>query len=96
MSARHAPEVCALLRTQYPEKYQSMSLLCATAALHSSARIYKDAATLVDPDSGREWPALRAAEARAALEPIAPAEALAPLAQLPLRPGASPSVPPPA
>jgi fatty acid desaturase len=58
MSARHAPEVRAILRTLWPDKYQSMSLLRATAALHASARVYKDAATLIDPHSGREWPTL--------------------------------------
>jgi len=62
MSARHAPNVCALLRAHYPGRYQSMPLCRATAALHSSARVYKDATTLIDPRSGREWPALRESE----------------------------------
>ncbi|HET7545361.1 MAG TPA: acyl-CoA desaturase [Polyangiaceae bacterium] len=62
MSARHAPEVRALLLAHYPERYQSMPLCRATAALHRSARVYKDATTLIDPSSGREWPALRATE----------------------------------
>jgi fatty acid desaturase len=62
MSARHAPDVQALLRAHYPGRYQSLSLFHATAALHSSARVYKDATTLIDPTSGREWPALRATE----------------------------------
>ncbi|MEI9952949.1 MAG: acyl-CoA desaturase [Pseudomonadota bacterium] len=93
MSARHAPEVRALLRARYPGKYQSMSLLRATAALHSSARVYKDATTLVDPKSGREWPALHATEIGAPFEPVMLAERL-PLADLPLRPRSAPSVPP--
>jgi fatty acid desaturase len=94
MSARHAPEVRAVLRAQYPEKYQSMPLLRATAALHSGARIYKDASTLIDPNSGREWPTLRSIEAGAPLELAPPAAQPAPLAVLPLRPRSAPSVPP--
>jgi fatty acid desaturase len=77
MSARHAPEVRALLRARYPGKYQSMSLLRATAALHESARVYKDATTLFDPHSGREWPALHATDAAALLEPSTAAQQLA-------------------
>jgi fatty acid desaturase len=69
MSARHAPEVRALLRAHYPGRYQSMPLCRATAALHSSARIYKNATTLTDPNSGREWPALEATEPAQSLEP---------------------------
>jgi len=94
MSARHAAEVRHLLRTQYSGKYQSMSLLQATAALHGSARIYKDASTLVDPRSGREWPALQATEIDAPLEPITPSEHLAGLAHRPQRLQPAPSVPP--
>jgi fatty acid desaturase len=91
MSARHAPEVRALLRAHFPGKYQSMSLLRATAALHESARVYKDATTLVDPGSGREWPALHVTEASTPLESGAAAQQLA---QPALRPRLSPSDPP--
>jgi len=95
MSARHAPEVRALLRAHYPERYQSMPLLRATLALHSSARVYKDATTLVDPRSGREWPALNATPASAALSSAGvTGEHLAQLAATPLRPRGAPSVPP--
>ena len=58
MSTRHAPRVREILRARWPGKYQSMPLLDATAALHLSPRIYKDAATLIDPKSGNEWPTL--------------------------------------
>jgi len=92
MSARHAPQVHALLRVQYPGKYQSMPLFRATAALHGSARVYKDATTLVDPNSGREWPALHATKTYMPLEPLTPAEQLARPAP---PPNAAPSVPPP-
>jgi fatty acid desaturase len=91
MSARHAPEVRAALRAHYPGKYQSMPLLRATVALHGSARVYKDASTLVDPNSGREWPALHATETGVPLAPFIPPERLAPLG---LRPRSAPSDPP--
>ena len=94
MSARHAAEVRHLLRTQYSGKYQSMSLLQATAALHGSARIYKDASTLVDPRSGREWPALQATEIDAPLEPVILSQHLAGLAHPPQPLQPAPSVPP--
>ena len=101
MSARHAPEVRALLRAHYPGRYQALPLWRATAVLHSSARIYKDATTLVDPRSGREWAALRATQSSGQLEPVAVA---APLAQpthptqppLLLHPAASSAPPKPA
>lgn len=58
MSSRHAPAVCALLRRLWPERYQSMPLRTALRELHRTARIYKDATTLVDPRTGREYPTL--------------------------------------
>ena len=58
MSSRHAPEVRDLLRRAWPERYQSMPLHHALRALHETARVYKDATTLVDPRSGREFPTL--------------------------------------
>jgi len=95
MSARHAPEVRALLRARYPGRYQSMPLGRATAALHSSARVYKNATTLIDPNSGREWPVLQATEAFAE-EPLTPLTPRLSLARVPPAPGprSSPSVPP--
>jgi fatty acid desaturase len=58
MSARHAPEVRGLLQALWPGRYQSMSILRATAALHRSPRIYKTEHTLVDPGTSAEWPTL--------------------------------------
>ncbi len=66
MSTRHAPQVQRVLQALWPDKYQSMSLMRATAALHMSPRVYKDSATLVDPQSGLEWPTLR----QGAFEPM--------------------------
>ena len=54
MSSRHAPAVRALLRTHWPERYQSMSLPSALLRLHRTARVYKDHFTVVDPRTGRE------------------------------------------
>ncbi|MGE0545867.1 MAG: fatty acid desaturase [Kofleriaceae bacterium] len=58
MSSRHAPDVRALLREAWPGRYQSMPLLTALAGLHRTARVYKDAVTLIDPRTGREFPTL--------------------------------------
>jgi fatty acid desaturase len=66
MSARSAPLVREILRARWPERYQSMPLSRALHALHCSARVYKNQSTLIDPRSGREWPAL-APRARAHL-----------------------------
>jgi fatty acid desaturase len=69
MSSRHAPEVRAVLRRKWPGRYQSMPLRAALAALHRTARVYKDAVTLVDPRTGHEYETLRPTEAVPSLEP---------------------------
>jgi fatty acid desaturase len=58
MSSRHAPAVRTLLQERWPERYQTMPLTSALARLHCTARLYKDAVTLVDPFTGREYPTL--------------------------------------
>ena len=58
MSSRHAPEVRALLRARWPERYQSMSLVQALGAMARTGRVYKNATTLVEPRTGRESPTL--------------------------------------
>ena len=58
MSSRHARDVRALLRARWPERYQSMPLRAALRELHRTARVYKNATTLVDPCTGREYPTL--------------------------------------
>lgn len=58
MSSRHAHVVRALLQARWPERYQSMPLRKALGELHRTARIYKDAVTLIDPRTGREFPTL--------------------------------------
>ncbi|HTM44871.1 MAG TPA: acyl-CoA desaturase [Polyangiaceae bacterium] len=58
MSTRHAPTVRELIRRYWPERYQSMPLWRALQRLHGTARVYKDDTTLIDPISGKQWPAL--------------------------------------
>jgi fatty acid desaturase len=55
MSSRHARDVQALVQQQWPERYQAMELHDALRALHHTGRVYKDATTLLDPLSGREF-----------------------------------------
>ena len=59
MSSRHARSVRDVLRAKWPGRYQSMPLRRALGALHRTARIYKDAVTLVDPRTGREYATLQ-------------------------------------
>jgi fatty acid desaturase len=58
MSSRHAPLVRDVVRTRWPERYQSMPLVRALGELHRTSRVYKDAVTLVDPRTGEEYPTL--------------------------------------
>lgn len=58
MSSRHARLIRGLLRARWPERYQSMPLHRALAALHRTSRVYKDDVTLVDPRTGREFATL--------------------------------------
>jgi fatty acid desaturase len=58
MSSRHARSVRDVLRERWPLRYQSMTLRAALAELHRTARVYKDAVTLVDPTTGREYATL--------------------------------------
>jgi fatty acid desaturase len=58
MSTRHGPAVRDLVRAHWPGRYQSMPLVTALGQLHRTARVYKDATTLIDPTTGREYPTL--------------------------------------
>jgi fatty acid desaturase len=58
MSSRHAPAVRALVLERWPERYQSMPLTHALRELHRTARVYKDATTLLDPKTGGEFETL--------------------------------------
>ncbi|MEJ7602105.1 MAG: fatty acid desaturase [Kofleriaceae bacterium] len=58
MSSRHAPLVRDVLQARFPDRYQSMPLVDALRELHRTARVYKDAVTLVDPRTGQEYPTL--------------------------------------
>ncbi len=58
MSSRHARAVRELLWKRWPARYQSMPLRTALRELHRTARVYKDAVTLIDPRTGREFATL--------------------------------------
>ena len=58
MSSRHARKVRDLVIARWPERYQSMPLVEALRRLHRTARVYKNATTLVDPTTSREYPTL--------------------------------------
>jgi fatty acid desaturase len=58
MSSRHARAVRALVRERWPGRYQAMPLRAALGELHRTSRVYKDAVTLVDPRTGREFATL--------------------------------------
>jgi fatty acid desaturase len=58
MSSRHAPAVRALILARWPERYQSLPLVAALRRMHQTARVYKDATTLIDPTTGREFSTL--------------------------------------
>jgi fatty acid desaturase len=68
MSTRHAPLVRDLLQRKWPERYQSMPLSAALRLLHTTARVYKDAMTLIDPTTGREYPTLMPGATSASLQ----------------------------
>ena len=58
MSSRHADKVRARVQARWPERYQSMALGSALRELHRTARVYKDATTLIDPRTGAEFSTL--------------------------------------
>jgi len=58
MSPRHARRIRELVLERWPERYQSMPLLEAMRRIFATARVYKDAWTLIDPPSGREFSTL--------------------------------------
>jgi len=58
MSSRHAHLIRKLCIEHWPERYQSMPLVTALFELNRTARVYKDAVTLYDPDTMQSWPAI--------------------------------------
>jgi fatty acid desaturase len=58
MSSRYARRVRDVLRRRWPQRYQSMPLWIALRELHRTARVYKDAVTLIDPRTRQEFPTL--------------------------------------
>jgi fatty acid desaturase len=58
MSTRHAPIVRDLVCERWPERYQAMPLLRAIYRVYTTPRVYADDTTLIDPRTGKTWPAL--------------------------------------
>ena len=58
MSTRHGRVVRDVLRSKFPERYQSLPLGEAVHRLYSTARVYRDDVTLIDPNTGETWPVL--------------------------------------
>ena len=58
MSTRHGRVVREALRARFPERYQSLPLHTALYRLHTTARVYLDNTTLVDPHTGQTWSTL--------------------------------------
>jgi fatty acid desaturase len=54
VSGRHAPRIRELIQERWPESYRSLPLGGALRRMHVTGRVYKDAATLVDPLTGTE------------------------------------------
>ena len=71
MSSRHAHLIRKLCLDRWPERYQALPMGFALLELNRSGRVYKDAVTLFDPDTGKEWPAILPRERLAAK--VAPA-----------------------
>ncbi len=62
MSSRGAVEVRDLIRSTWPERYQSMPIGRALWTIARTGRVYKDDKTLLDPRTGHEWPVLSPGE----------------------------------
>jgi fatty acid desaturase len=58
LSTRHGRAIRDAVRTKFPLRYQSMSLVRALAQLYRTARVYRDNTTLIDPQTGTTWPTL--------------------------------------
>jgi fatty acid desaturase len=78
MSSRHAHLVRTLVRARWPERYQAMSLGKALGELHRTARVYKDAVTLIDPRTGREFPTILPAQPAQPVLPALPVQPVLP------------------
>jgi fatty acid desaturase len=70
VSSRFAPAIRAAVLARWPERFQEMPLATALGLLHRTARVYRDATTLIDPRTGQTFPTLMPGQAPAALEPV--------------------------
>ncbi|NVB82986.1 MAG: acyl-CoA desaturase [Kofleriaceae bacterium] len=78
MSTRFAPAVRAALLARWPERFQEMPLVNAVGLLHRTARVYRDATTLVDPRTGQTFPTLMPRDHAMAADPVRIAPMLLP------------------
>lgn len=81
MSSRHARQVSELLKAHWPDRYQSMPLTQALVTLFRTARVYKNATTIMNVTSRQEWPTLGSAPTSVSNEPVAIAATAQPLVQ---------------
>ncbi len=58
MSTRKGRIVRDILRERFAGRYQSMPLGTAMRRLYQTARVYQNATTLIDPNTGETWPTL--------------------------------------
>jgi fatty acid desaturase len=58
VSPLHGPRIRDAIRTRWPGRYQSLSHVEALTRVFGTSRVYKDATTLIDPPSGREFSVL--------------------------------------
>jgi hypothetical protein len=56
------------LRAHFPDRYQSLPLTKALYCLHTTARVYLDNTTLIEPRSGKTWQTLLPRGARPATQ----------------------------
>jgi fatty acid desaturase len=69
-SSRFAPAIRAAVLARWPERFQELPLATALGLLHRTARVYRDATTLIDPRTGETFPTLMPRQAPVAVEPV--------------------------
>lgn len=72
ISSRHAPAVRAAVVARWPERFQEMPLAAALGMLHRTARVYRDATTLIDPRTGATFSTLMPGARLSPDEPVVP------------------------
>lgn len=70
ISSRFAPAIRAAVLARWPERFQELPLGTALALLHRTARVYRDATTLIDPRTGETFATLMPRQPAVASEPV--------------------------